>query len=346
MKLLAAIMITTALIVGGVQPSAAGPVVGKGPQSGNELKDRPNKKPVRCKGLINMSNGLVLPTGKYAAAIKYTYVHKEDLYENDDKKIGNYGGKFDRVNHMAQLVAKAGLFDNFEARVMLPFFDKQVKRKSGGPIPTHTNTAYNMGVGDMVVMARYALMSQRKGDWLNLAFGAGVKLPTGDSDKENVRPFSVGHKYMGPGFQLGTGSWDPKFELGATKFFGKSRVDAHCMFTMPGQGDHGSRKGNQLKADLGYGYALNRLFDVELELNYVDQDAHVYDHSRTVNTGGQTLYVTPGVHWKITDSMHFSVGTPIVVYRNMNGQTNTPDRMSQYGIGEDFKVISRFGISF
>jgi len=181
---------------------------------------------------------------------------------------------------------------------MIPFWDKEFKRKAGNP-PVHMDTSTLSGVGDMVLMGRYALMRQKNGDWLNLAVGAGLKIPTGDADAENDPPFSVAHKYLGPGAQLGTGSWDPKFELGATKFIGRSRLDAHFMYTLPGDGAHRSRKGDQFKYDFGYGYALNKYFDVELELNGVVQEKHRYDGAKVHATGGHTIFLTPGVHWKI-----------------------------------------------
>lgn len=333
------------LLVAGLQPAHAGPVMGKGADSEKQLKDRPDTKPMRCLGLVNMSNGMVLPKGKVTASIKYRYVHKDNLYNGSKRKTGNYNGKYDRVNQTMQLTAKAGIFDNFEARIMVPFHDKRLKRKSGNP-PAHADTDEVTGLGDIVLMGRYAVLSERDGDWLNLAVGAGLKMPTGDSDRKNPAPFSASHKYMGPGAQLGTGSWDPKFELGTTKFFGRSRVDTHFMYTISGDGAHGSRKGNKFQYNLGYGYALNKFFDVELELNGVDQGRNWYDHSGTVNTGGHTIYLTPGIHWKITDKCHFSIGTPIVFYRDLNGQPGTPARTSKFGLGEDFQVVSRLGFSF
>jgi len=345
-RLLAIMVIVACLAVGGwVSLAHAGPVMGGGSNSEAKLKDRLDTKPVKCVGLINMSNGMVLPKGKIVASIKYRYVHKDKLYEGSDEKNGNYGGKYDRVNQAVQLTAKAGLFENFEARIMVPFWDKVVKRKAGNP-PASVGKDSVSGLGDVVVMGRYALMSQRKGDWINLAFGAGLKLPTGDADHKNGPPFSNAHKYVGPGGQLGTGSWDPKFELGATKFVGRSRFDTHFMLTIPGDGAHGSRKGNQFKYNLGYGYALNKYFDVELELNGVEQKQHTYDHELARSTGGHTIYVTPGIHWKMAEKCHLSLGVPVVVYRNLNGYSASPDRNSRYGLGEDYQVVTRLAFSF
>ncbi len=340
-----ALALALVLVLAPWRAAIAGPVMGKGEDSEQTLKEKPDTKPIRCVGPVNMSNGVVLPPGKFATSLKYRYVHKNNLYDGSTRKTGNYNGKYDRVNQTMQLTVKAGIFRNFEMRVMAPFHIKQVKRKAGSP-PSHKDTDYLSGFGDVVVMGRYALFSQRYGDWCHLAIGAGVKMPTGDADHENVAPFSNQHEYMGPGGQLGTGSWDPKFEIGATKFVGRSRFDAHLMYTVPGAGAHGSRKGNQFKYDIGYGYALSRDFDVELELNGVDQQPHIYDGSKTVNTGGHTIYITPGVHWKLGENYHLSLGVPIVVYRDLNGQSRTPDARSSYCLGEDFQVVARIGFTF
>jgi hypothetical protein len=309
-------------------------------------KNKKNKKPKveKCIGLVNMSNGIVLPKGKVIANVKYKYIHKGSLYDGSTEKNGNYGGKYDRVNQLVQFTARAGLFKNFDARILVPVWKKQIKRKPGNLAQPYDKDT-NSGLGDITIMGRYALLTQRDGDWLNLAIGAGIKTPTGDSDRENEAPFSNMYKYLGPRAQLGTGSWDPKFEIGATKFFGRSRVDAHMMYTLGGDGAHNSRPGNQFKYDIGYGYALNHYFDLELELNGIEQDSDVHDGTVDRSTGGHTIFITPGIHFKY-EKINFSVGVPVVIYRDLNGYSRTPERNSRYGLGEDFQVVSKLGFCF
>ncbi|MFM2482919.1 transporter [Celerinatantimonas sp. YJH-8] len=295
-------------------------------------------------GLVNMSNGMVLPAGKFVANVKYRYIHKDALYHGHTKQNGSYGGKYDRINQLFQFTAKAGLFKNVEARVMIPYWKKEVKRKPSN-LSHPWDTDSNSGLGDVVVMGRYALMTQRGGDWLNLAIGAGLKLPTGEAGRKNGLPFSRRYQYLGPSAQLGTGSWDPKFEIGATKMFGRSRVDAHMMYTIANNGAHGSKQGNQFKYDLGYGYALNRHFDLELELNGIDKHRDTHAGVTDDATGGQTLFITPGIHFKY-NKMNLALGIPVVIYRDINGTSATPERNSRYGLGEKFQVITRFGITF
>lgn len=342
LKLLTTVLAALFLCVAGWSPALAGQTTTQGPASAQQAKAK--KKPIKCIGPVNMSNGIVLPQGKVKANLKYIYTHKDNLYDGNDRQTGDYNGKYDMLSQVVKLTVRAGLFQNFEARAIVPYFDKQVKRKGGKNLDGYTDSVN--GLGDVVLFGRYALMTQRSGDWLNLAVGVGLKMPTGDPDKKNQSPFSNTHEYMGPSFQLGSGSWDPKIELGATKFIGRSRVDAHVMATFPGDGAHDSRLGDKLTYDLGYGYALNRSFDLELEFNGVYQDSDWYDGDLAGNTGGNTIYLTPGVHWKISPRWHLSCGVPIVVFRDLNGVTAVPESRSTYGLGEDFRVVVRLGADF
>ncbi len=325
-------------------PSKDGAEAGKpvGEKNGKPGKGENSPK---CAGLVNMSNGLVLPAGKYSLSLKHVFVHKDNLYDGQEKKTGNYNGKYERTDHITTLTAKAGLFDNFEARVQVPWYNREQKQKSGNP-PSHFATVHNEGLGDIIAMGRYALLNQRLGDPFSLAVGAGLSIPTGDTDKRSPQGGAGSHPYMGPNFQLGTGTWDPKFELGATKILGRSRFDFHTMYTISGDGPHGSRAGNVFKYDFGYGYALNKYFDVELEVNGIDHESCRHDHASTLNTGGHFVFITPGVHWKITESSRLALGVPINVYRNMRGETRTPDRASQYGLYEDYRIVTSLSFQF
>ena len=215
MKRLMVLLIVGAWLMafGGTHLAYAGSAAGEGGEPAKKAAAKQGKKPVKCIGLVNMSNGMVLPKGKIVANVKYRYIHKDSLYDGSEKKNGSYGGKYDRVNQSLQFTVKAGLFENFEARMMVPFWDKQVKRKPGN-LAQPWDTDSVEGLGDAVLMGRYALMTQRSGDWMNLAVGAGLKLPTGDADHENCKPYSNAHKYLAPGGQLGTRLVGPEIRGG------------------------------------------------------------------------------------------------------------------------------------
>lgn len=336
-------LVAVAICAGGIPAQADGPVLGQEADSGTRISTLPNKKEPKPIAPINMSTGTVFKKGKLATSLKYIYFDKEDLYNGSSNVAGKYNGKYDRWQHTLQLGMRYGLFDDFDVRVMVPFHFRGVSRRSavGKPAETERDDT-NDGLGDIVLMGRYALLSQREGDPFSLAVGAGIKTPTGDSGKTNAEPFNKTYKYMGPGFQLGTGSWDPKFELGATYMFGRSRLDSHFLLTLPTEGDHGLRKGDNFKYNFGYGYALSDLLDLELEINGIYSDQNSNDGAIVKNTGGHTVYLTPGIHFKFGKGLNAGLAVPIVAYRDLNANEDA----DQYSIGEDFRVVFKLGASF
>lgn len=316
--------------------AAQGPVMGRSANEPGGVSDLPDTKVPKPVGPVNMSTGLVFPPGKAAVGLKAVFMDKDNLYDGAEKKDGTYNGKFDRTQRTYQLSVRYGVVEDFDMRLMIPYRNSAVQRRSGaGTARERTYDDDTMGLGDMVLMGRYALWSQRDGDPLSVAVGAGVKMPTGDADKRNRAPFSNTCEYMGPGFQLGTGSWDPKLELGATKMFGRHRVDAHTMYTFGREGDHGLRRGDQFKYDLGWSCALTSLLDVEMELNGVNQNRHKNDGKYVANSGGHTLFLTPGVHLKFTERFSGGLAMPVVVYRDLNADADK----NQYSVGEDYRLV-------
>ncbi len=338
-KLFGTLLAALCLLATGMAPTEAmaqGPVLNGEADKPGAISPQPDTAIPKPIGPLNMSTGTVFKPGKAVASFKAILMDKEDLYDGGDKKSGKYNGKFERTQGTYQASVRYGVADGFDMRVMVPYRDSFVRRRSGaGGRREKSYTETNMGLGDVVAMGRYALWSQRAGNPLSVAVGAGVKMPTGDCDKKNRAPFSNTREYMGPGFQLGTGSWDPKLELGATRMMGRNRLDFHTMYTWGREGEHGLRKGDQFKADLGWAYALNDLFDVEMELNLLNQNRNENGGKYVSNSGGRTVYLTPGVHLKLTDSFSASAGLPYVIHRDLNSD----DSKQQYAVGEDYRMV-------
>ncbi|WP_461210465.1 transporter [Desulfocurvus sp. DL9XJH121] len=315
---------------------AQGPVMGGSAQEAGQVTSLPDTKVPKPVGPVNMSTGMVFKPGKAAVCLKALFMDKDTLYDGNDEKEGKYNGKYDRTQRTYQASFRYGVVKDFDMRVMVPYRSSSVQRRSAVGKPAEaTKETTNMGLGDVVLMGRYALWDQRDGDPLSVAVGAGVKMPTGDPDKKNPAPFNKSFEYMGPGFQLGTGSWDPKLELGLTRMMGRHRLDAHTMYTFGREGDHGLRLGDQFKYDLGYSFALTNLLDLELELNGVNQNRNKNDDRYVANSGGNMLFLTPGVHFKFTERFNAGFALPIVVYRDLNADAQE----DQYCVGEDYRLV-------
>lgn len=300
-------------------------------QKGKKVK---GPKPV---GAVNSSNGSVFPKGKYGVIFKYIHFKQDKLYDGSDEvdftrpRKGQKPGKkcYERSMEKYQLTLRTGIFENFDARLIIPYFDKEMKRKSFKEDFTDSNS----GIGDIKLISRYRILSQKEKDPFNLAFGAGLKMPTGKSDeKENGKTL--------PGFlQTGSGSWDPIIEIGAHKVMGRHWLSSYLMYLMTTEGELGDRdfeRPDVFKYNFAYAYALTNLFDLGLELNGVIKGKAELDGKKLDNTGGHTVYLTPGVHFKFYKGMHFDVCVPIPVYRDLNGTQ----------LSEDYRIVAKLAMTF
>lgn len=128
-------------------------------QKGKKLK---GPKPV---GAVNSSNGNVFQKGKYGVIFKYFYFKQDQLYDGSDEvdfvrpEKGQKGKKcYEKSKIKYQLTLRTGIFDNFDARLIIPFLDKEMKRMSFKDDFTDSNS----GIGDIKLISRYRIMSQKK----------------------------------------------------------------------------------------------------------------------------------------------------------------------------------------
>ncbi len=293
-------------------------------------------KSLKAVGQVNSSNGAVYEKGQYGIIFKYITFKQDQLYEGDDKvdfarpQKGQKGKKCsERTAEQYQLTVRAGIFDTIDARLVIPLFTKELKRQSF----SQDFTDENSGIGDIKLISRYRIWSQKKKDPFNLAFGVGLKIPTGSTDEKD----SSGNF---PGFiQTGSGSWDPIIELGAHKLVGRSFLSSHFLYKMSTEGERGNddyEKPDVFKYNFGYAYALSRLFDLQCELNgEVKGKAELAGHEQD-DTGGHVIYLSPGVHFKFRKGMHVDVCVPIPVYRDLNGTQ----------LSEEYRMVAKLAMKF
>ncbi len=298
---------------------------------------KPNKGP-KPVGLVNSSNGGVYEKGQYGIIFKYHQIKQDQLYDGGDEidfvppKKGQKPGKKcrERTMQQYQLTLRAGLLENLDARLIIPYFDKEMKRQSFNKDFTDDNS----GLGDIKLVGRYRLLAQKQKDPFNLAIGAGLKMPTGKTDEEDSSDTCL------PGFlQTGSGSWDPVIELGAHKVMGRHWVSSYLMYQLSTEGELGDRdfeKPDMFKYNLGYAYALSRLFDLQLELNGVVKSKAELEGQKKDNTGGHILYLSPGVHFKFSKGKHLDLCVPIPIYRDLNGVQ----------LSEDHRICAKLAFKF
>jgi hypothetical protein len=214
--------------------------------------------------------------------------------------------------------------------------DGHLHAHDDGDIELHDDTGGDEGLGDLSLLARYTFLRHHTLDASTLlAVSGGVKLPTGSTN---------GHtddgEFLDAHTQLGTGSTDVLLGLSFNHSRARWSISGNALLSINGKGEAGDKDhefGDSVNYDVTARYRLSPAtlgasetaiflsFGVAGELR-----AHEKEDGETApDSGGHTIYVTPGVqvnmgpHWVAEVSYHHAV------YHDLN--------LMQ--LGEDFKVF-------
>ena len=256
---------------------------------------------IKPMGNIYGSNGGIQKAGKFKIGVIYDTVTKDTAY-NGSTKIQN--DKQRRVRtESTKFKFKYGFENDIELSAIVPY----IKSHS-----SDITKSYKVeGIQDLQLMLRYGVMSQKKGDPFYLSIGFGVDLPTAQTNKEF-------YSTVIPEKQLGTGSYDYIGHIGLTKLLQVSRIDASIKYQQNNLGDNGFEKGDLLSINAGYNYAFTKSFDLQLEIDAKFVQKNKTNGIENKASGGDTIYLTPGFHYRIIKPLSVGMVVPIVIKRDMN----------------------------
>jgi hypothetical protein len=180
-----------------------------------------------------------------------------------------------------------------------------------------------------------------------LSVGVGIKAPTGKSEARNSSGNLV-HMMM----QAGTDSWDGLLVANGLMAFGEHddggalfMLSPTVFYQLNTRNSLGYKIGNRLNYDLSARYRLTSKFNVKVDLNGVWSQKDSTDGTRdpskpalvayqnptknvldnVANTGLNSLFVSPGFQWIVTDGWVVSGEYRIPVYQNVNGIQQVTD---------------------
>ena len=223
------------------------------------------------------------------------------------------------------------------------------------------------GIGDLTLLGQYRFYNNRASQ-TELALLLGVKAPTGVTDRraDNGEEFDAE-------FQPGSGSWDGMFGLAATKRIGPWSFDANVLYILATEGTQNTDLGDRFLYNAAVSYRLMRAepalapmklgalpdpmwhrgpgthqhshvhretstgpsLDLVLELNGEWHDNQVVSGVKDPNSGGNTLYLAPGLRFsKDNWSSFVSVGIPII--NDQNGIQAEPEVRVVTGLSVTF----------
>lgn len=284
-------------------------------------------------GNIGGSTGAVFPNGKSRLVLNSIYFSKDNIYDGDSKMANPSSKELDTWTN--SLTYRHGLGNGFDVRINVPYISKKLTQTlPSGPKKGEKFTFKQSGIGDVKIIARYQILHPKKGDDLLLAIGGGIKLPTGKHDKTFTNPMGV--QTNPPNMRLGSGSVDYLAEIGLTKFLKNGRIDVHLMYDYKTKGKHQFEYGDQFKWSTGYSHALTPLIDWQIEAVGFHNDKNRQDGQSIASSGGDTIFIMPGVHFKFKPSFDMSFGYAYPIYRDLNSG----------GLGEPYRIYARFGYNF
>lgn len=199
------------------------------------------------------------------------------------------------------------------------------------------NHSFLTGFGDLEFDIKYRFKEQKKGGFpVHLAVFAGLKLPTGDTDKHTADGFLfAAHD------QPGSGSWDGYLGMAVSKQWGSWGASGAISYSLKGEGSQNYKAGDILRLSLGASKKLAaepsgwKLFP-SLGVQAFNEFKGKIDGEIDRNHGGQQIFVIPGFSAKPIDRLTLGISAPVPAYQEYNGTHQRLDFSVQFNIGVRF----------
>ncbi|MGR9088510.1 MAG: transporter [Gammaproteobacteria bacterium] len=307
-----------------------------------------------------------LPSGMWAGGILTNFISIDGASDSKFLELKNnavddaHGDVHSISTYLEPSVFAAyGITDNLTLGLRIPYV-----LRSNVKQPNEEGTEVDKlgdanGFGDVRVFGQYRFFNTADNlNHVSLLFG--LKTPTGrthvkhdpigsedahhDEDEEEEEG---GHHHASdifePHFQPGSGSWDPSAGLAFTKVMGSYSFDTSALYTVSTKGAQNTELGDSFEYNLALSYAFgapvrnaffassnNAPWTAILELNGEWRDKQRTDGVADPNSGGHTLYISPGIRFSGGKSWNtaLSIGAPIV--KDFNGYQAPPDYRISY----------------
>jgi len=289
-----------------------------------------------------------LPGGAWSAGLR---AERVDFERFSDSELADFAAageahvhSVDRLLNLSLSLAY-GVSDDLTLSARLPYVERQNIREGeieDGEAEAHDH-GDSSGVGDLSALAQYRFFDTPR---IDASLIGGVKAPTGRTDVKD------GGQKLDTEFQPGTGSWDWLFGASVSAQLNASRVSVHAnvLYNLTTEGSQNTEIGDALFYNLGLVYGLSHQdghahqghdhshlsWDLMLELNGEHRQKNDVDGERDANTGGDVVFLSPGVRLSSSHSwsLFLSAGTP--VYDDFNGIQTDVDYRLVGGVGFAF----------
>lgn len=227
------------------------------------------------------------------------------------------------------------LNERWAMSMTVPYMDRShlhFDNDSGAPVPEQWDFKR---FGDIRVLGRYQGRSEKpEAGRLNFyGVNFGVKLPTGTKDIRN----SDGQRAERT-LQPGTGTTDLLLGGFYSAVLGQSDSSwfVQALWQVPLNSSEDYKPGKRVTFDVGYRYAPTDKIGLMLQFNALHRGRDSGLQADAEDSGGNFLYLSPGVSYTITRSLQLYGFVQKPIYQHVNGVQLTADWSALAGITARF----------
>ena len=171
------------------------------------------------------------------------------------------------------------------------------------------------GIGDSVFLVKYSPFKIGLFSRKELAFGSGVKIPSGVPDNRGV-------SLLSEDMQPGAGAWSFVVWLYGAKSFhasAKTQLFGLVNWSANQQNTRLYKQGNELNVSVGGSYSTDLGLSFTHSFRYRQVAAAQNEGVDIPNTGGVWVDSIPAVQYQLNQSVAFKVDSQIPLLRQLNG---------------------------
>lgn len=288
-----------------------------------------------------------LGQGKFSVGISSQYIQYEDFSRRELEGFAAVGIEEVHSTNYAVVTTiglEYGVTDRFSVRLVAPYIQRTDIRE--GELEDGAPEAHRLGdvegFGDLTLIGKYLLIQQSD---LQLSVMAGAQLPTGHTHERA----DDGSRFEQE-FQPGSGATRAILGLAMAKTYGTFTWHSSLTYTFADRGSQDTKLGEVLTYDVGVSYRLGQgphvhddgtferhaALDLILEINGEWQENEEVGSAVDPNSGGNLLFVSPGVRYLSAQGWNAALSVGIPVSDNLKGRQNDPEPRLFLSVGFDF----------
>ncbi len=173
------------------------------------------------------------------------------------------------------------------------------------------------GIGDSLLMVKYAPKTISLYSDTTLSFGLGVRIPVGENNAKQ------GDIVLAEDMQPSTGAFGGvawTYWSRALTDSKATRIYAGASYAKNGENDRKYSFGEEVTVSFGGSYQTQTPWGFNLELYFRDADRDQRNSVEIPNTGGQWLDAIPAVQYHLTENLALTASAQLPIARNLNDE--------------------------